>query len=160
MGGLKKHNQGENVINPFLRLQEEVNHVMSDFYDLFEPLSANLNTMEFVKLSPALDIFEEKNCFKIEVEMPGISEDDVKVTFNENRLTIQAEKSLSNKEEKRNFVSREISYGSYERTVSLPLTADIDKSTATFKKGLLCVIIPKKIVSHGASKSIKIDKTK
>ncbi|MCW8471538.1 Hsp20/alpha crystallin family protein [Fluoribacter gormanii] len=158
MASLKKYHQSENVISPFLRLQQEVNHAMSDFYDLFEPMSIDLKKFENIKLSPALDIIEDKDFFKIEAEMPGMSEEDITVTFNDNKLTIEGEKSTSTKDEKKNFVSREITYGRYERTVSLPLTADVDKSTASFKKGMLWVTIPKKALGKGSSKSIKIEK--
>lgn len=159
MASLKKYHQSENVISPFLRLQQEVNHVMNDFYDVFEPMSIDLKKFENIKLSPALDIIEDKDCFKIEAEMPGMSEKDITVTFNDNRITIEGEKSTSKKDEKKNFVSREITYGRYERTVSLPLTADVDKATASFKKGMLWVTIPKKARSTSSSKSIKIEKT-
>jgi len=158
MASLKKHSQSENVISPFLRLQQEVSHAMNDFYDLFEPMSIDLKKFENIKLSPALDIVEDKDCFKIEAEMPGMSEKDITVTFNDNRITIEGEKSTSKKDEKKNFVSREISYGRYERTVSLPLTADVDKATASFKKGMLWVTIPKKAQSPSGLKSIKIEK--
>jgi len=117
-----------------------------------------LKKFENIKLSPALDIVEDKDCFKIEAEMPGMSEKDINVTFNDNRITIQGEKSTSKKNEKKNFVSREISYGRYDRTVSLPLTADVDKATASFKKGMLWVTIPKRANSSSSSKSIKIEK--
>lgn len=160
MATLKKYHQSENVISPFLRLQQEVNHAMSDFYDLFQPMSIDLKEFEDIKLSPPLDIVEDKDCFKIEAEMPGMSEDDITVTFNDNRITIQGEKSTSKKDEKKNFVSREITYGRYERTVSLPLTADVDKATASFKKGMLWVTIPKKAQSKISSKTIKIEKAK
>lgn len=160
MASLKKYHQSENVISPFLKLQQEVNHAMSHFYDLFEPMSINLKKFEDIKLSPALDIVEDKECFKIEAEMPGMSEEDITVTFNDNRITIEGEKSTSKKDEKKNFVSREITYGRYERTVSLPLTADVDKATASFKKGMLWVTIPKKAQSGVSTKTIKIEKAK
>lgn len=160
MASLKKYHQSEHVISPFVRLQQEVNHAMSDFYDLFEPMSIDLKKFEDIKLSPALDIVEDKDCFKIEAEMPGMSEEDITVTFNDNRITIEGEKSTSKKDEKKNFVNREITYGRYERTVSLPLTADVDKATASFKKGMLWVTIPKKVQSKVSSKTIKIEKAK
>ena len=158
MASLKNYHQSEHVITPFLRLQQEVNHAMNDFYDLFEPMSIDLKKFENLKLLPALDIVEDKECFKIEAEMPGMGEKDITVTFNDNRITIEGEKSTSRKDEKKNYLSREITYGRYERTVSLPLTADVDKATASFKKGMLWVTIPKKIQQTASSKSIKIDK--
>jgi len=87
MASLKKYHQSENVISPFLKLQQEVSHAMNDFYDLFEPMSIDLKKFENIKLSPALDIVEDKDCFKIEAEMPGMSEKDITVTFNDKYLS-------------------------------------------------------------------------
>lgn len=68
MASLKKYHQSENVISPFLRLQQEVNHAMSDFYDLFEPMSIDLKKFENIKLSPALDIIEDKDFLKLKLK--------------------------------------------------------------------------------------------
>lgn len=150
----------EQVLSPFMRLQQEMNHAMRDIYDLFEPTSANLGTFEGMRISPPIDLIETKDCFKIEVEMPGMSEEDINVSFNENRLVIEGEKTTSKKDEKKDYVSREIQYGRYERSISLPLSADIEKATASFKKGMLWVTIPKKMSSQSSSKNIKIEKAK
>lgn len=163
MGSIKRHNHSssnEQIINPFLRLQQEVTHAMNDFYDLFEPKSSNLTHFDDLMISPAIDIVENKDNFKIEVEMPGMGEEDIQVSFNENRLTIQGEKTISKKDDKKDFVSREINYGRYERSISLPLTADVEKATASFKKGMLWIVIPKKSGSSKTARSIKIEKAK
>ncbi|HAT8179961.1 TPA: Hsp20 family protein [Legionella pneumophila] len=164
MGSLRKHQPGRTtdlLMSPFLRLQQEVNHAMSDFYNLFDPQrSANLEQFEHISLTPSLDIVEDKDSFKIEAEMPGLGEEDIKVSFCENRLTIEGEKSTSKKDENKNYISREISYGRYERTISLPLSADVDKATASFKKGMLWITIPKKTKTKEDVKTIKIEKAK
>jgi len=46
MSIMKKFTQSENVISPFLKLQQEVNHAMNDFYDLFEPMGIDLKKFE------------------------------------------------------------------------------------------------------------------
>lgn len=163
MSSLKKHRPSTSdlLMSPFLRLQQEVNHAMSDFYNLFEPQkSANLAQFEHINITPSLDIVEDKDNFKIEAEMPGMGEEDIKVSFCENRLTIEGEKSTSKKDENKNYISREISYGRYERTISLPLSADVSKASASFKKGMLWITIPKKAESRGNVKTIKIEKVK
>lgn len=146
--------------NPFFKLQNEVNHAMSDFYDLFQPLSANLEKFEHMMLTPALDVIEDAKSFKIEAEMPGMSEEDITIYFSNNRLTIEGEKTTAKKDSKKNFVNREISYGHYERSIALPDTADVNKATASFKKGMLWVLIPKKLGLKASKKTIKIAKAK
>lgn len=157
---LNKAATNELMSNPFLKLQQEVTHAMNDFYDLFEPLSAELGKFDHHRLSPALDIIEDDTQFKIEAEMPGMGEEDITVTFNENRVTISGEKSTSKKDEKKNYVSREITYGRYERTITLPHNANVDKATASFKKGMLWIVIPKKAAGKSTSRNIKIEKAK
>ncbi|MBA2648359.1 MAG: Hsp20/alpha crystallin family protein [Legionella sp.] len=146
--------------NPFLKLQHEVNHAMSDFYNLFQPLSANMDTFEHMMLTPALDVVEDAKSFKIEAEMPGMSEEDISIHFINNRLIIEGEKSTSKKDNNKNFVNREISYGHYERSIGLPETANVDKATASFKKGMLWIVIPKKAAIKSSKKNIKIEKAK
>ncbi len=163
MNGLLKHRQSfpaEYSLNPFTKLHQEVDHAMRDLYDLFGATSPSLGTFENVRLAPALDILEEKDHFKIEAEMPGLGEEEIKISTCENVLTIEGEKTVSKKDEKKNFLSREISYGRYERSITLPPTADLDKATASFKKGMLWVTIPKKAGSKNAVRKINIQKAK
>jgi HSP20 family protein len=162
MASLRKHKSTPQVHNPmlyqnnpFMKLQNEVNHAMSDFYNLFQPLSANFEKM---MLTPALDVVEDAKNFKIEAEMPGMSEEDISIHFTNNRLTIEGEKTTSKKDEKKHFVNREISYGHYERSIALPDTADVNKAKASFKKGMLWVTIPKKAAMKKNKKTIKIEK--
>ena len=56
------------------------------------------------------------------------------------------------------MISREIQYGSYERSIDLPNIADTDHATASFKKGMLWVKIPKKAGSKSSKHSIKVQK--
>jgi len=155
-----QHAEHELMTNPFLKLQQEVNHAMNDFYDLFEPTNVNFENFAHIKLTPALDIVEDKDYFKVEVEMPGMGEEDIKVSFNENRMTIEGEKTTSKKDENKNYLSREISYGRYERTLTLPASADVSKANATFKKGMLWVVIPKRTESKSNKKTLKIERAK
>lgn len=137
-----KNNSLELAANPFTRIQKNLGHMLHHFYDLSD--LKPFEQWEGFKLSPAIDIVEDKTCFKIEVEMPGLDESDVQVLTDENILTIIGEKSCSKKDENKNYLSREIDYGRYERNISLPPTADISKISATFKKGMLWVIVPKR----------------
>lgn len=164
MNGLLRHREPSllsNLSTPLTRLHEEIDHAMQDFYNLFESKAkSNVAIFENLRLSPSLDIIEDKTCFKLEVEMPGIGEEDIKISANENVLTIQCEKTTSRKDEKKNFLNREITYGRYERTVALPPSANVEAATASFKKGMLWVTIPKKAGAKGKVQKIAVQGAK
>jgi HSP20 family protein len=133
--------------NPFLTLQEEFDKAINRMYD-FENLNIN----------PAIDIVDDGKTFKIEAEMPGLDEKDIKVSIEDGVLKIHGEKEVSKKDENKNYLMREIGYGRYERMISLPESADIEKAKATFKKGMLWIEIPKKADASKKSRDLKIEK--
>lgn len=144
--------------NPFMSLQAELYKAMRDLNSLFESSNKNLSSFANLTISPAVDIVEDKDNFKVEVEMPGIGEEDIKINIADGLLTIKGEKTTSKKDEGKNYISREINYGSYERTIELPDSVDIDKAKASFKKGMIWVLIPKKAGTAKQSREIKIEK--
>lgn len=146
------------VMNPFLTIQKEVDKALNGFYDLFESKPFNLKEFENLNIAPLMDLVEDNDSYKLEVEMPGMDEKDINVSINDNFLTIQGEKSTSKKNERKNYIAREINYGRYERSISLPQSADGEKATASFKKGMLWITIPKKPGSKGTGHQVKIQK--
>lgn len=92
---------------------------------------------------PACDIFEDQDGIKLVMEVPGVNPDDVKLQLENNMLTIRGEKRQV-AEEKADRVHRyERSYGSFERTFSLPSTVDADRIEADISDGVLTVMLPK-----------------
>lgn len=135
-------------IQPIFGFPRNLSEAINEVYNLFENRT----------LFPAMDIVDNDDELNIEVEMPGMGEEDIKITINENRLTIEGEKSTSSKHQDKNYLSREINYGRYERSLALPQTVNTSEATATFKKGVLCVQIPKKAESKNQSREVKIKK--
>ena len=92
---------------------------------------------------PACDIFEDKDGIKLVMEVPGVDPGDVNLQLENNVLTIRGEKRQE-VEEKADRVHRyERSYGSFERTFSLPSTVDADQIEADISDGVLTVVLPK-----------------
>lgn len=104
-----------------------------------------------------MDVVEDKDHFSIQLEMPGMDEKDIHLSITDNVLTISGEKSTSKKNKNKKYVSREISYGKYERSISLPSSVDVDKVKANFKKGMLWIQLPKKEETIGGARDIKIE---
>ena len=144
--------------NPFSSLQNEINRVFDDFFNNgFSESSLLPSSWTDDQLAtPAVDIVENEKSFKVEAELPGMDQDDVEVTINDNYLTVKGEKKESKEDKDDNYVRRERYYGSYQRTISLPETANTDKAKATFKKGVLQVEIPKKEEAIKPSKKLEI----
>jgi HSP20 family protein len=92
---------------------------------------------------PACDVFEDKESVKIVAELPGVKPEDVKLSLENNLLTIRGEKKQEAEERSERVHRYERSYGSFERTFVLPSTVDGDKISAEYQNGVLTVVVPK-----------------
>ncbi len=92
---------------------------------------------------PATDIFEDNDGLKIAVELPGLKPEDVKVTVENQTLTIRGEKKQIAEEKSTRVHRYERTYGSFERSFTLPSFVDSDKVAAKFDNGVLTVALPK-----------------
>jgi HSP20 family protein len=94
-------------------------------------------------LLPAIDVTENDAQYTITAELPGATKDDVEVELHEGILTLRGEKKSEREEKKeqRHYVER--SYGSFRRSFQLPANADASRLQASFKDGVLTIIVPK-----------------
>ena len=92
---------------------------------------------------PACDVFEDREAVKIVAEVPGVRPEDVKISLENNLLTIRGEKKQQAEEKNERVHRYERSYGTFERTFSLPTTVDPDRIVADYEHGILTVSIPK-----------------
>lgn len=93
--------------------------------------------------TPACDIFEDKEGVKIVVELPGVKPEDVKLSIENNLLTIRGEKRQTAEESTERVHRYERIYGQFERAFALPTTVDADRVEAHFENGVLSVTLPK-----------------
>jgi HSP20 family protein len=92
---------------------------------------------------PPCDVFEDKDAVKIVAEIPGVTAEDVKISLENNLLTLRGEKKQQAEEKSERVHRYERSYGVFERTFSLPTTVDPEKIDAQYSNGVLTVTIPK-----------------
>src|SRR5262249_8807274 len=133
--------------SPLLSFATGFDRRLHDLYSLFDASRFSLENLESLNITPSIDIVDSKDKLKIEAEMPGVGEEDVKVAIGDGMLTIKAEKTTSKQDKDKNYMMREIGYGCYERSIPLPDSVDTDKAQASFKKGMLWIEIPKKAES-------------
>lgn len=106
--------------------------------------------------APRVDISETDKNFQIKVEVPGIKRDDVKISVEDNTLTIKGERKEEKQEEGRKFHRMECYYGSFERQFALPPNINQEKIDASFKDGVLVLDLPKKEVEKPKQVEVKI----
>jgi HSP20 family protein len=104
---------------------------------------------------PRVDIIDHENDIEVKATLPGVKKEDIDVSIINQTITIRAScKEEKKEEEKGKYFRREISQGEFQRTVSLPEYVNDEKAKASFKDGLLTVMIPK--TEKGKRKAITI----
>jgi HSP20 family protein len=92
---------------------------------------------------PAMDLAESGDEFVLRADLPGLSEDDVNIEFEDNVLTISGERKSEHEERKEGYYRLERASGSFSRSLTLPEGVDPEKVQASFDRGVLEVRIPK-----------------
>lgn len=105
--------------------------------------------------APAIDIRETADEFIIDAELPGLTKNDVDITFEDGVLTLSGERRMEEQTEDKGYRRVERRYGSFSRSLALPREIDAENVSAAFKSGLLTVHVPKKEAAK--PRSIKIN---
>jgi HSP20 family protein len=106
--------------------------------------------------TPACDIYETDGEIIVKAELPEIKKEDVKVTLENNVLTIHGERKLEEKTEKENYHRVERRYGEFLRSFTLPTFVDPNKINAEFKDGMLRVTLQKREEAKPKQVEIKV----
>jgi HSP20 family protein len=103
---------------------------------------------------PPVDVYEDEHNLVLKLEIPGINEEDLKVSLENNTLTVTGERKFEKEEKEENFHRIERRYGSFTRTFRLPSTVDPEKVEAGYDKGILKLTLAKR--AEAKPKQIKI----
>jgi HSP20 family protein len=93
--------------------------------------------------APLVDVEETKDNIVARIELPGMKKEDIKVTLVNNMLTVSGERKHQVEEKGKTYYRIERAYGKFQRTVELPTEVLGDKAKATYKDGILELVIPK-----------------
>ncbi len=133
------------VEDPFLELRDRMDRFMDDFTGGVWPFSWRVRPFEWrmEAFMPIVDIKDHGKEIEIQAELPGVSEKDVDLSLFGDSLIIKGEKKDGMEEKGKGYYRAERSYGSFERTIELPVDVDREKVEATFKDGVLSICLPK-----------------
>jgi len=112
-------------------------------------------------VSVPMDIRETTNGYEVDIALPGVQADDIDLIVDQNTLTVRGDFSYQNehpddaedqgqeqrgrrrhRQRGRNWLAREIVYGSFERTIALPRPVDVNNIQTVFENGILRIILP------------------
>jgi len=132
--------------DPFLSLHREMNRLFDDVFR-----GANLTAASgsqgqgdvgtFVNAS--MNVSETEKEIRITAELPGVTEQDIEISLDDDVLTIRGEKKFERTDDKENFHFVERSYGTFQRSLRLPFPVDPEQVQASFENGVLTVTMPK-----------------
>jgi HSP20 family protein len=109
-----------------------------------EPLARREKFLEWDESwIPRVDIYEKKREIIVEAEIPGVSQSDITITVQSNRVEIKGMKKESISSEKIKYLRLEREFGSFRRLVALPSTVSPDKAKAFLENGVLVLLLKK-----------------
>lgn len=118
---------------------------MERFFDYFDPFPSTERAGRAEGYwHPAVDIFEDYEHLLVKVDLPGLEEKDIQVTFDGHLLTIQGERRDEDGNAGEEYYARERFSGKFHRILHLPATVSADGLKARYHQGVLKVEIPKK----------------
>ncbi len=146
--GLQRRDSGE----MYSSMRQEMDRLFDDFFRSWDSQGESRGTF-----SPALNVAETDDAIEASMELPGLSQEDIEVTFSRDGLTITGEKKDEDEQRDKNFYRRERSYGYFRRTIPLPLDAvETEQIEAQFENGVLKITMPKRETARSQTRRIEV----
>jgi HSP20 family protein len=145
--------RGGEVMDPFFSLHREMNRLFDDVLRNFDGRlpSTGLGGMGW----PHTDIVETDKEYRVTADLPGLEEKDIELTFEDGVLTLKGEKKVEH--DSNGMLHSERYYGRFQRALSIGPDVDKDKVNASFKNGVLTVVLPKSPEVESKAKRIRIN---
>ena len=124
-------------VRDFLSLRD----AMDQLFD--EMISQPGNLAAGNRLMPAIDLYQTEDAVVLKASLPGINPDDLKISVSGDLLTIQGEQTTELEDKQATYHIRERKWGSFSRSLSLPVPVQSDKANAEYENGILTLTLPK-----------------
>ena len=145
--------------SPMKELEDMRRDMERLFEDVFEPARRRRDwwpkSPEVGVMVPNIDMYDRKTEIVVKAELPGVERDKIDLTITRNAITIKGEIRTEEEIKEEDYYSREISYGNFTRSVTLPAEVESEKAKASFKDGILEIVLPKK--EEAQPKEIKVE---
>jgi HSP20 family protein len=138
-------------LRDLLSIQDRMNR-------LFEQTLSRSRTEEGISAStwaPAVDIYETPETIVMKADLPGLTREDIEIEIRDNTLTIKGERRFAKDVQQENYLRVERAYGPFERSFTLPTGVRQEEIRASFRDGVLELLLPK--AEEAKPKKIAID---
>lgn len=143
----------------FDTMRREIDHIFDRWGNGHNSLPSPFSLSHPFGLNiPDMDVHETAKEFLLEAELPGVDEKDVSCTLQNGILTLKGQKKNEREEKQDSYYLHERTFGSFERSVRLPDTADDGKVDAKFANGVLKIAIQKRADAIKPERKIEIKK--
>jgi HSP20 family protein len=95
------------------------------------------------RFAPRVNVAETEDRYEVEVDLPGLSPDDVQVELHENQLTVSGKRTQDHEASGKTYHRVERPYGEFRRVISLPTAVAEERIEARYEHGVLHVVLPK-----------------
>ena len=137
---LTRWNPGRELLN----LEKEFSRLFNSFGNRFGSTSENGNEeYENAVWMPLTDITENKDNYVLELDIPGVPKENVKISYTNGQLSITGDRKQEKESKDKNYYRVERTYGKFYRSFSLPQEIKEDEIEAKFKDGQLTITVPK-----------------
>ena len=120
------------------RLRREIDRLFEEPFSLLAP-----GTSFYEGWTPAVDIYEDKDKYVVQAELPGMKREDIDVSLDGDTLTISGERKQEEEKKEGESYRSERFFGRFQRSVTLPMPIQANKIEAKYKDGVLAVTVPK-----------------
>ncbi|MBR6722576.1 Hsp20/alpha crystallin family protein [bacterium] len=144
----------------FDSIHQELDNFLRDTF-ITHTFGHPLNMIKNTILRPAIEVIQNKDNYKVKVQLPGIKKDNIDVEIDNDFMTICAETHEEKEEEKqeennKRYHTSEFRYGKYQRTISFDQPIKVDEAQAEYKDGVLTITIPKQNIETKEPKKLEI----
>jgi HSP20 family protein len=123
-------------------IQQEMNRLFNSFFDT-PAAGGSAGEARTRRWIPAMDLVERDEHFVLKVDLPGLTQEDVKVELEDNVLSISGERKQEEEHRADGYYRLERAFGAFSRSLTLPEGIDPEAVTAKFDNGVLEVSVPK-----------------
>jgi HSP20 family protein len=135
----------------------ELDRMRGEMDRLWDSFFEGKPKVRFGEWFPSLDVAETKNDIVVKIELPGMDQKDIDISLSDGHLIIKGEKKQEKEGKEENYHFIERSYGTFTRSVQLPKEVKHDKVTASYKNGVLRVVLPKSEEAKKKEVKVKVE---
>jgi HSP20 family protein len=106
---------------------------------------------------PTTDVVETDDHFVVELDLPGMKREDIRISVQNGSLTVKGERRQSSDQSKNKYSRYERTYGAFTRTFQLPNTIDGNRIEASYKDGVLRLVLPKSEAARPREIEVKVN---